>query len=369
MSRRHVQQGAVWLVGLALACAGPSAAAQEKNRTQQFIDLSRAFQLSRPASGLPADQVKMAQEQLAGLIAKFIDAEPADNLSYQALGMLCGLQHGEVQARTVQHVLKHHLKNPNLPSLIVGQWTTPTPTRSALLKQLATAPDLPEQDRGFACLMLARDTYQLAGETGDRDLARHAQRYADQYEKLAANRPFPNNLVNPISVAPVLDAIRKFNIGQPAPKTETQTVMNNAFKMENLRGKVVLVYFYTGPSTQYTKVRAYLEPHLARLKGRPVALVMVASTSPALLARKVQMDAAPPAAVLSSINKKGGLNNQPLQKEWGAYSFPTAVLVDAQGAVRFRFTVPPGTPFTQEPAFLQRLDAALDRLVGEVVQK
>jgi hypothetical protein len=138
--------------------------------------------------------------------------------------------------------------------------------------------------------------------------------------------------------------------------------------MENLRGKVVLVYFYTGASSGYPRERARLEPHLACLKGRPVALVMVAATSPTLLAKKVQADPAPPAAVLSAGTAKESGFTRPPFAEWGVFTSPTAVLVDAQGVIRYRFTAP-DTGTIQEPAFSQRLDAALDRLVGEAVQR
>src|SRR5262249_36036206 len=160
----------------------------------------------------------------------------------------------------------------------------------------------------------------------DRDLARHAERYAAQFQKAFPNNPPP--LAGAVNLQQLMEAIRKAGAGKPAPKTETQDVTNKAFKMDDLRGKVVLVVFYTGASTQYTKVRQYLEPHLARLKNRPVALVLVASTSPTLLATKVKQDPAPPAAVLSTgtAKKTGGFNAPPFQ-DWGVYGTPAAVLV------------------------------------------
>src|SRR5262249_15931596 len=108
-------------------------------------------------------------------------------------------------------------------------------------------------------------------------------------------------------------------VGKAAPKTEMPDVLSQPFNLANLRGKVVLFYFYTGTVTMYPKVRAHLEPHMARLKDRPVVLVLVNATTPATLAARVKADPGAPIVLVTGGGKKASGVNTPLYQDWGVY--------------------------------------------------
>jgi peroxiredoxin len=373
MNRRQHQYRAAWVFGLAvcaLVSGGvPEASAQIQQRLSRFQTLSNEYALLLNNPTMPMEQRQKAEEKLAASLLQFVEEAPKEVQSFQALTYYFNLKHATPDPRAVRFVVEHHRKTPGLLDLMASQWASPTVSRHNLLRRLTDFQDLPMQERGTLLLILARDTFVQANETGDRELARHAERYADQFQKAYPDpSTTPIGTVAPVYVTRLMDGIRKSGVGKTAPKTETQDVLNNPFKLDDLRGKVVLFYFYTGASTMYPKVRAQLDPHLARLKGRPVVFVMVASTSASLLANKVKMDPGGPTVLSGGSAKKAAVGTG-LFQDWGVYAYPTAVLVDAQGTIRFRFSPPGNTPFGQEPAFLQRLDAALDQLVGEAVQR
>jgi hypothetical protein len=345
----------------------PVAQMPKAARQQQFDQLEAEFQRVTNTYQPPGAYQPQAEDQLALRLVRFAEAGPKDWLAFQALELVFSLKHAPPPPRAIELMLEHHLNRDGFGRMVDYQWDFPTPARYALLRRLVEVETLAPKMRATVALYLARDTFKEAGETGDRDLARRALRYAEQFEKQYPQPP--NHIVgqaHPTQVLWLLDAIRKTGVGQPAPAIRMDDVLGRPFDLAALRGRVVIVCFYGGPGGLYPRMRDLFAPHLARLKGRPVALVLVPATNDGRLKENVELDPAPPPVLPNPLGPYCG----DFQKGWALATFPTTVLVDAQGTIRYHFGRYnfEGGPPNDQPLH-PRFGASLDLLVAEAVQR
>jgi peroxiredoxin len=145
-----------------------------------------------------------------------------------------------------------------------------------------------------------------------------------------------------------LFALRKLNVGQPAPEIEGTDADGKPFKLSETRGKVVVLTFsgnWCGPCVgMYPEERALV----ARHKDRPFALVSV-NTDAELTALKTAIDRG---EITWRCWWDGGRDGT-ITTRWGVASFPTIFVLDRTGVIRFK------------DVRGKELDAAVDRLLAE----
>jgi peroxiredoxin len=128
-----------------------------------------------------------------------------------------------------------------------------------------------------------------------------------------------------------LYALRHLSIGSAAPDIVGQDSAGTNFKLSDYRGKVVMLFFsaqWCGPcKALYPKQRALVEKY----KNRPFALIGVSGDdSPTVLKE---------ARERGEINWRcfvGGGRNNPIVKQWHVDKWPTIIILDHEGVIRFR---------------------------------
>lgn len=146
-----------------------------------------------------------------------------------------------------------------------------------------------------------------------------------------------------------LDATHNLAVGRPAPEIDGVDFDGNPLRLSDYRGKVVALVFWgswCGPCLrEIPRERALLE----RLKGRPFALLGVDCDEDRETARKVMGRE----GITWPNWHDGAPGSGPIARRYHVEGYPTAIVIDAEGKIRFRGSA--GVP----------LDDLVERLVGE----
>jgi peroxiredoxin len=128
-----------------------------------------------------------------------------------------------------------------------------------------------------------------------------------------------------------LFAIRRLAVGNPVPEIEGADHEGKIFRLSELRGKVVVLTFsgnWCGPCVEmYPQERELV----ARLKGRPFALVCV-STDTAVETLKKSISSG---EITWRCWWDGG-SGGPIATRWGISVFPSIFVLDEAGIIRYR---------------------------------
>jgi thiol-disulfide isomerase/thioredoxin len=142
-------------------------------------------------------------------------------------------------------------------------------------------------------------------------------------------------------------------IGKVAPEIDGEDIDGKPMKLSDYRGRVVVLVFWgawCGPCmATIPREKAMVE----RLKGRPFALVGINSDSDRAKLKSV--------IVQTGITWRSWWDRDPLRgpiaTRWDVHAWPTAIVLDAKGMIRFR-----GLGFLKRP---DMLDEAVDSLLKE----
>lgn len=125
--------------------------------------------------------------------------------------------------------------------------------------------------------------------------------------------------------------MRQLTIGKMAPEIEGEDIEGKRFKLSDYRGKVVVLTFsgnWCGPCrATYPQEREII----ARLKGRPFALVSVKTDEGKETLRK----SIESGEITWRCWFDGGVDG-PITTAWGVDSFPTLYVIDSKGIIRFK---------------------------------
>jgi polyhydroxybutyrate depolymerase len=157
-----------------------------------------------------------------------------------------------------------------------------------------------------------------------------------------------------------LDELRRLGLGRVAPEIEGQDVDGHRFKLSDYRDRVVVLTFsgtWCGPcKAMYPHQREIV----ARLTGRPFALLSVMTDEQAEPIRK---ETASGEITWRCWWERGGTHG-PIPAAWNVRAYPTVYVIDHKGVIRLKFTghlaAPEGTSGPQPP-----IDAFLDGLLKE----
>ncbi len=149
-----------------------------------------------------------------------------------------------------------------------------------------------------------------------------------------------------------LDEIRSRGVGKPAPDIDGVDLDGKPMKLSEHRGKVVLLNFWATTCFPCMKLVPHERELVARMQGKPFALVGVTEDAEAEKARKTA--AKHQMTWRTFQNKRAG---QPtISEEWKVLGLPTLYLIDHKGMVRKRWI---GAPPAEE------LGSEVDQLVAQ----
>ena len=154
---------------------------------------------------------------------------------------------------------------------------------------------------------------------------------------------------------PKLEALRSLAVGKVAPDIEGEDIDGKPMKLSQYRGKVVVLIFWgtwCGPCMR-------LVPHekalVERLRGRPFALLGINSDSDREKLKSVEAEKEITWRSWWDRGRTGG----PIATRWDVHSWPTIIVLDRDGVIRFR-----GLGVARAPRLL---DEAVDSLLKEMM--
>ena len=131
---------------------------------------------------------------------------------------------------------------------------------------------------------------------------------------------------------PKLEAIHSVAVGKVAPDIDGEDIDGKPMKLSQYRGKVVVLVFWgtwCGPCMS-------LIPHekalVERLRGRPFALLGINSDPDRQKLKSVQMEKGITWRSWWDKGRPGG----PIATRWDVHTWPTVIILDRDGVIRFR---------------------------------
>jgi len=157
-----------------------------------------------------------------------------------------------------------------------------------------------------------------------------------------------------------LNELRRLGLGRVAPEIEGRDIDGRRFKLSDYRGRVVVLTFsgtWCGPcKAMYPHQREIV----ARLKGRPFALLSVMTDEDVGLIRK-EIESGE--ITWRCWWERGGTHG-PIPTAWNVRGYPTIYVFDHKGVIRLRVTIglatPEGPEGRQPP-----IDEFIERLLKE----
>jgi thiol-disulfide isomerase/thioredoxin len=149
--------------------------------------------------------------------------------------------------------------------------------------------------------------------------------------------------------------IRSLCAGRPAPGIEGRDTGGMPLKLNDYRGKVVLLNFWTDSCGGCVVLHPYERALAERMRGRPFVLLGVNVDDDVEKVR--QQMKAQNLTWRSWWDSRGDENTSgPIAEQFNVRVWPTLYLLDHHGIIRHKFLGTPGT---------ERLDAAIDTLVKD----
>jgi predicted esterase/thiol-disulfide isomerase/thioredoxin len=139
-------------------------------------------------------------------------------------------------------------------------------------------------------------------------------------------------------------------LGKPAPEIEGEDLDGRPMKLSDFRGKVVLLSFWATGCGPCMKLLPHERSLVARLTGKPFAIVGVNGDDPEAQRKALAKN---PVPWRSFKNRRG--DRQAITQEWKLLGLPTLYLIDRAGIIRKRWI---GKPSTEE------LDREIDTLLA-----
>jgi thiol-disulfide isomerase/thioredoxin len=215
----------------------------------------------------------------------------------------------------------------------------------------------PEQLRGWEGAYLGAAALAQLRKADPAALRQESVGYIERLAKDFGDQPHWQHGTMAKFAAVRLDALRLPLplVGKPAPEVVGADADGKKLKLSDYRGKVVLLAFWGHWCGPCRALYPYERSLVARLAGRPFALVGVNSDRD----RQALRDALAKETLTWPSFYDGG-NMGPIASQWGVYSWPTLYLIDARGVIRKRVV----GVIADEKA----LDAEIDKLVREAAK-
>lgn len=363
-------------------------------RLRQLFDDTRGV-LQRYQQSIGSEPVRvgawMHPETLAGgaeLPARaraLLAEDPSDETSFRLLVMLQGrfLAHW-LDARARNEAIERHFDRAEFADLVVAIDALVQPENEPLLRRIAEE-HTDRAVRGLALLQLAHarlatahivreirgcadapglaEAREVLGESraaelgasdpalAERDAAQLYERVERDYGDVLDWGEQPGGATLGDRARRCLFEIRELAIGRPAPEIEGEDLDGDPMTLSELRGKVVLLQFWTPSDTRLDQQLEGVKALHARLDGEPFEIVGVASDTEA--------DEALLAAERVGIPWRSFRDdeNDAISETWNTDLRATSFLIDADGIIRARDLCG------------ETLAAAVDELVAKVTAR
>lgn len=252
----------------------------------------------------------------------------------------------EEQATKLFEVLKkHHAARPEIAAVceILSELEL-TEEITLLLEEVADKNTSPLA-RAWANFALASAAYHLAETSGDED----GHKVAEQlFAKIVAEVPDDESEGSPLdSAKQFLFELQNLTIGKTSPDFESMDLSGKRVKFSSLRGKVVLLNFWSTWCDGCREQAPHLRALAKQYSGDELAIVNVSGDDDAATVRDFVLKSPVPGKHWWN-GPEGGVI-----ETWNVQAYPTTFLIDANGVIR------------QRNPDSERLEAEIERLVKE----
>jgi thiol-disulfide isomerase/thioredoxin len=273
---------------------------------------------------------------------KFIEAEPKDTSSLDALGFaFYGLQTKDDKA--VKLLLDNFGKSKKMERFVAAGLEADAETNKTVKpimeKLLAESPE--KSVKGLAALALAN------AAAADEKEAKSAEALYERVEKEFGKEEFGDQTLGEMAQSGLRE-LRVLGIGKPAPAAESVTLKGEKTSLADHKGKVIVLDIW---ATWCGPCRAMI-PHeremVTKLKDKPFSLISVSvDNDKETLEQFLEKEKMP--WTHWYVGPKG-----PLLKTYNVRFFPTIYVIDAKGIIRYKNIRG------------EELEQAVDKLIAEV---
>jgi peroxiredoxin len=336
------------LAFLSTALVGPLPGADPESLDAAFARLQREHKaaieaIMKEGEGGRPDRdrrVARAEEPLGRRSLELVRTAPAStNAAGICLWLLREMRSSAAAAEAAEVLARHHLADPRTLATVRSMTGSPEVWTEPLLRRLCAAPLAPPAARGRARWALADCLNTLADRTleAKTNAVRAAALQAESlalYEEVArdyGDEPHGDSTLGDYARR-ALRRHRDLAIGRPAPATAGTDTEGQKFRLEDYRGRVVLLVFcghWCGPCRQMYEHERTIH---ARFKDRPFALIGINSDTDLKAFRQVRSREKLDWRWFWDEGTAG-----PIDQLWGIEMWPTTVLLDQHGIIRGRY--------------------------------
>jgi peroxiredoxin len=287
------------------------------------------------------------------------EKQPQDWPGLQALTYAAQFCDGEATAPALQQIcqlaLQHHADDPHLVAITNGVAQQPTEAARKFCRQVSERSPH-EGVRLRAKLSLVSNLVQRLQSTELLDVAdvkAAREEMGTVIDSLEQDAKPSESLISGETGQQLVNALREqlaaIQIGVETPEIEGVDIEGQQFKLSQYRGQAVLLDFFADWCPHCRRMYPGERAMVEKMKDRPFALLGIHCESQKVLDELVKN---------GTVTWRSWADGQqgPIAQQWGIDGYPTMVLIDHQGLIRWRSG---GVPD----------EAALARMVEQLVQE
>ncbi len=329
---------AAFLVAVPLVALYKSTGEKGKDRATQFKNIRADYEKAAPKLKEAYEAAETNKERRAVLekldgefaprIFKLVEAEPKDELSFNALSWAVQAL-PNMDGKVFELLADNWAKDAQIKNLCVLFMQRPTNERAAKLLRKILDENKDKDAQGFACYLLAKRAAEKSKE-GDKKAEEEAEKLYERVVKDFADvKVFGRGTLGDQAKVPLFE-IRHLAIGKKAPNVESKDLEGKKAQLKDYKGKVVVLDIW---ATWCPPCRAMI-PHeramVKKLKDKPFALISISADEE----KKTLQDFLKENEMPWTHWWNGP--NSGILKDWNVQFFPTIYVLDDEGVIRYK---------------------------------
>src|SRR5579871_1789258 len=347
---------AALLVAMPLLAQDKAANEKSKERVEQLKGIQNDYRKAVPEVQKAFNEAKTTKEREAVIeklnkdfaprILKLVEADPKDNLSFQALAFAVQAL-PNVDAKVFDLLAENWAKDESANNKFMCQLFLMRPQAPAKKFLQKVLDENKNKDiQGYACLALAK----LASEKDDDDKgAADAEKYYERTVKDFGDVKLGDKATLADQAKGALFELRYLKVGKTPPNVESQALDGKKVELNDYKGKVVVLDIWAtwcGPcKSMIPHEREMVKKH----KDAPFALISVSGDDEKETLKKFLETTEMP-WVHWWDGREGNI-----VKGWNVTGFPTIYVLDTKGVIRYKFV----------GVVTDALDDAVEKLLAE----